>query len=283
MTTQINGKIPLSVSGKDKLLLLKALKPFRRVGSFKDHKLDRVVFEKNEVTDQLMKRCSEYLHANDESFIASPSISSFSVDTGSNYVYDYHSLAYLENAVGERSGYDSGFMYQVFDPRRGDYCVCAGIIGHVKSDDRWKALTSVIYVDDYYATLMDESDLEAFSNQAGSFFFATQFVMRTRPTELKERIERTQYRIHAPGTKEHRRRVVQMVRTIYIDTAVLAAPVERMTTERKIECPCWGVMGHWRTYKNGKRVWIKPYRKGKERNDPTKYSSKDYKNKEISL
>ena len=28
----------------------------------------------------------------------------------------------------------------------------------------------------------------------------------------------------------------------------------------------WGVLGHWRTYKNGKKTWIKPYEKGSKRN-----------------
>lgn len=45
----------------------------------------------------------------------------------------------------------------------------------------------------------------------------------------------------------------------------------------EITCPCWGVAGHWRTYKKtGKRVWIGPYRKGKKRNDPDAYESKEY-------
>lgn len=33
----------------------------------------------------------------------------------------------------------------------------------------------------------------------------------------------------------------------------------------KITCPCWSVRGHYRTYKNGKKVFVKPFEKGKER------------------
>lgn len=36
---------------------------------------------------------------------------------------------------------------------------------------------------------------------------------------------------------------------------------------RSIELPVWSVMGHWRNYKSGKRVWIAPFLKGKARND----------------
>ena len=45
-------------------------------------------------------------------------------------------------------------------------------------------------------------------------------------------------------------------------------------------CPCWGVIGHWRTYKTGKQVWIAPYRKGKERKTSSAYSPKEYALKE---
>lgn len=41
-------------------------------------------------------------------------------------------------------------------------------------------------------------------------------------------------------------------------------------------CPCWGVIGHWRTYRSGKQVWIAPYRKGRKRNDASAYEPKDY-------
>lgn len=33
----------------------------------------------------------------------------------------------------------------------------------------------------------------------------------------------------------------------------------------RISCPCWSVRGHYRTYKSGKKVFVKPFEKGKER------------------
>lgn len=280
MAATINGITSISVSGKDKL---ERLKPFRQIGALKDHKLDRVIFENQEETQKLMLRCSEYLHATDESFIVSPSISRFSVDNHGHYIFDYHPLEYLEKAIGEESGYDAGFMFQAFDSRYGDCCAVAGLAGHKFENGRWEITTSIIYVDSFYATILEEKDLDAFVTDACALFFATQYIMRTRPTELKEKMVRDQYRIHAPGTKDHRRRVVQLVRTVYIDGAVIGSLVEKSSADRKIDCPCWGVMGHWRCYKSGKRVWIKPYRKGKERNNPNSYCSKDYKTKEVSL
>lgn len=48
------------------------------------------------------------------------------------------------------------------------------------------------------------------------------------------------------------------------------------TSIRKMGCPCWGVIGHWRTYKTGKVVWIAPYEKGKHRGNHLLYQSKEY-------
>lgn len=44
-----------------------------------------------------------------------------------------------------------------------------------------------------------------------------------------------------------------------------------------IKCPAWGVRGHQRHYSNGQVVFIKPYRKGKFRNDNKMLVSKTYK------
>lgn len=46
--------------------------------------------------------------------------------------------------------------------------------------------------------------------------------------------------------------------------------------QREISCPCWGVIGHWRNCKSGKKVWVRPYRKGRERDNPEAYSPKEY-------
>lgn len=42
------------------------------------------------------------------------------------------------------------------------------------------------------------------------------------------------------------------------------------------KCECWGVRGHIRHLKNGKEVFVKPYRKGVKKDDETAYTPKDY-------
>ena len=50
-----------------------------------------------------------------------------------------------------------------------------------------------------------------------------------------------------------------------------AEPVHKKLKSKKIQrvTDCWGVRGHYRHYKNGKTVYIEPYKKGKGRNEKT--------------
>ena len=75
-----------------------------------------------------------------------------------------------------------------------------------------------------------------------------------------------------------RRRTVKAVKVLRISQDEFA---DYTRVHREMSCPCWGVIGHWRNYKSGKRVWISPYRKGKQRHDPAAYSSKEYKMEEV--
>ena len=52
------------------------------------------------------------------------------------------------------------------------------------------------------------------------------------------------------------------VRNISIDDAVVYARKTFLSTGRKIQAECYGVRGHYRHYKNGKVVFVKPYKKG---------------------
>lgn len=47
----------------------------------------------------------------------------------------------------------------------------------------------------------------------------------------------------------------------------------RSQAERTRHCDAWGVRGHWREYKSGRRVYIAPYAKGARRAD---YAGREY-------
>lgn len=78
--------------------------------------------------------------------------------------------------------------------------------------------------------------------------------------------------------KSGHKKPVRMVKTIRIPACAAYLLAESLKHEpTKITCPCWGVAGHWRTYKkSGKKVWIDPYRKGKQRHNPAAYQPKNY-------
>ena len=67
--------------------------------------------------------------------------------------------------------------------------------------------------------------------------------------------------------------MVKAVRVMRTNAEEFARYAEK---QRKISCPCWGVIGHWRDCKSGKKVWVRPHRKGRERDNPAAYSPKEY-------
>lgn len=63
---------------------------------------------------------------------------------------------------------------------------------------------------------------------------------------------------------------VKLVRNIRIDATKISKGTHIIT------CPSWGVIGHYRQYKSGKKVWIAPYKKGRERHNAASYQPKEY-------
>lgn len=109
-------------------------------------------------------------------------------------------------------------------------------------------------------------------------YLLIQKAIMDRPTIFTERkISRP---IECSKKKRNKKRKVRVIRVLRVNQEELA---EYTKTHRKIECPCWGVMGHWRKYKSGKEVWIAPYRKGRERDNPNAYSPKEYQLEEESV
>lgn len=72
----------------------------------------------------------------------------------------------------------------------------------------------------------------------------------------------------------HKQRKAKLCRVIVVDREKIQAV--SMCQRREILCPCWGVIGHVRHYKSGRDAWIKPYVKGKARQNMSMYSSKQY-------
>ena len=123
------------------------------------------------------------------------------------------------------------------------------------------------------------SDVEYFNEFARSIkalYMAVQRISVQRPEVLvhtgTEEIERDVTIKHKGRYKQVRK--TKMIKMIRISDEVPAR--QNPQGHHKITCPCWGVAGHMRTYKTGKQVWIKPYRKGKQRHNPAAYVPKEY-------
>lgn len=103
-------------------------------------------------------------------------------------------------------------------------------------------------------------------------YLAIQNVILERPTVFYESGLKPalSHRRSGGHKKKNRTRIVKRICVNADELSVLTR------THRTILCPCWGVMGHYRTLRSGRKVWIKPYRKGKQRNNPDAYVSKEY-------
>lgn len=113
-------------------------------------------------------------------------------------------------------------------------------------------------------------------NMAADFskaFWAINFYIKNIPEVVKtieEKKEET-YVEKKKGNKRYKNRIV-LQKTIYIHVKKF----NKSEIKHVIKCLCWGVRGHFRYYKNGKVAWVKPYRKGKERNNDATYAGKEY-------
>ena len=124
--------------------------------------------------------------------------------------------------------------------------------------------------------LSDMDYFNEFARTIKALYMAVQRISVQRPEVLvhtgTEEIERDVTIKHKGRYKQVRK--TKMIKMIRISDEVPAR--QNPQGHHKITCPCWGVAGHMRTYKTGKQVWIKPYRKGKQRHNPAAYVPKEY-------
>ena len=139
----------------------------------------------------------------------------------------------------------------------------------------------VTYHDDDPWTALQMTDVKYFAEFLRSVkisYFAVQMLSAERPSifanapvtqkdtvELVKRKHKNKYR------KIHKTR---LIRTVSITDDIVSSVTPQ--NPRLITCPCWGVAGHTRTYKSGRQIWIKPYRKGRDRLNSEAYEPKEY-------
>ena len=114
-----------------------------------------------------------------------------------------------------------------------------------------------------------------FSREAKAIFMAVQMLSLERPEVMvRETVREERQETVKQKGRYKKVRKTSMVRVIRLTEAAVESLGPR--GHHVITCPNWGVAGHWRHYKSGKAVWVKPYRKGRERRNPEAYQPKEY-------
>lgn len=104
-------------------------------------------------------------------------------------------------------------------------------------------------------------------------YLAIQEMLIHKPTVFVESKPTTTHTVQTGNGSNSKKNKVHVVKVIRLNAEELEKAIKG---HKEIKCPCWGVMGHYRNYKSGKKVWIKPYKKGKERSNPGAYVAKEY-------
>ena len=145
-------------------------------------------------------------------------------------------------------------------------------VNMTSSHQMWIGVRSPILKE---AAIADYPLITEYCRDVKLVYMTMQYFFRHRPVLFKELTERrTVQKKQSNGKKTKYINKVRAIKVITVIPDELATV--RVAVSHEITCPCWGVMGHWRTYKTGKKVWIQPYVKGKERNNPAAYQPKEY-------
>lgn len=131
---------------------------------------------------------------------------------------------------------------------------------------------------DSYVQYAPTEELYVFARAFKLVYMGIQYALLHRPTRFVVSGPAVPVGAVSIGNPcNHKNNKCKAIEVRYLRIIDAPAPVrDENADHRAMNCPCWGVIGHMRHYKSGKTVWIKPYRKGKERKNPEKYQPKDY-------
>lgn len=95
-------------------------------------------------------------------------------------------------------------------------------------------------------------------------FYKTVYLMKNNIFELEEKT----VKIGNSNNKKRNKRCKTKTKHYKFYTIANKDEIKRkLSSKRVITCNLWEVGGHYRRYKSGKVVYIKPYKKGKDRNE----------------
>ena len=167
----------------------------------------------------------------------------------------------------------------IYINNKGRMCNLVATIARVEMEYKGRKMTSTAqfltwYHDDpatLYVIGNDRAYFQEFLRSVKCIYLGVQMLSLERPEVLTAETVREEY----SGTVKKKGRYTSVRKARFVKV-IRVTGIAAPRGGHNITCPCWGVAGHWRNYKSGKRVWIGPYRKGRERRNPAAYKPKEY-------
>ena len=115
----------------------------------------------------------------------------------------------------------------------------------------------------------NKKDNDIFGNTSCDWADYLYAVMAYIMTFKRERIQKKKTSESSENNNKEQRKEYKPKNIYLLDEIVDYVNENGLTIQssdtHKINCPCWSVRGHYRHYKSGKVVFVKNYKKGKER------------------
>lgn len=132
--------------------------------------------------------------------------------------------------------------------------LCSGIFCKMKNSTKYLA---------YPLTKNDEKFVRGVVNDIFNVCYFLKngkevFEVEERTVKVKQKDKKNKGRAKSKFTRKHYK----------VFTIKNKEEIERaLHKKHTFTCDLWEVSGHWRTYKSGKTVFVRPYKKGKKRNE----------------
>lgn len=126
---------------------------------------------------------------------------------------------------------------------------------------------------DYYSF----DDLAKLVYWIGNFWVGIQYELNNCPEEIRIIERRGPITPQLEAEIHNEKRVVLVKRIIPVDEDGNEIKYSVAHSGRQYSVPVWGVRGHPRNLKGGRVTYVRPYPKGKERNNPEALVQKEYK------
>lgn len=156
-------------------------------------------------------------------------------------------------------------------------------VRHYELDERdfpiemMDAVYSNVSCDEYEVEVLAKhkympSDLKDIHDQNINLFFFLNFFILSLPSAYTIKTNKVAESITTgKGNNKRTKLSVRLVKTYTINQKITNKYIQH-----HFSCLCWSVRGHLRHYKSGKVVFVKPFRKGRERGNFAKYKAKEY-------